>query len=97
MPERREYSKKLVAIGELLRTKRLNLGNQYKNREAFIDLRSREIFGDETWISLRHLANIELGNNWVSIEKFIMLAHALEENPVDLFSELLDKYINTRD
>ena len=49
--------------------------------------------GGEPWISPRHLANVELGKNWISIEKLIVLANALEENPVELFEEILDAYL----
>ena len=71
MAEKKEYSQALVRVGELLSGKRKGLGEQYKNRENFIDLRSEELFGGEPWISPRHLANVELGKNWISIEKLI--------------------------
>ena len=35
---------------------------------------------------------LELGKNWISIEKLIVLAAALEENPVDLFEEIIQTY-----
>ena len=41
------------------------------------------------WISIRHLANIES-----SIEKLFALAIALEEDPVDLFEEIMLAYQN---
>ena len=44
------------------------------------------------WISLRHLYNIEHGKNWISIEKFILLADALEEDPAHLFHEIVEIY-----
>ena len=50
------------------------------------------MFGSEDWISLRHLYNIEHGRNWISIEKLIMLAVALEEDPGDLFNEIVEIY-----
>ena len=62
------------------------------NVSVFIDRRSEELFGGEAWISPRHLANIELGKNWISIEKLIILATALEENPVDFFEEIIETY-----
>ena len=92
MAEKRGYNHKLVEIGQMLSEKRKALGREYKNREAFIDRRSEEIFGDKNWISPRHLANVELGKNWISIEKLITLAYALEVNPVDLFAEIVDIY-----
>ena len=92
MAEKRGYNQKLVEIGQMLSEKRKALGREYKNREIFIDLRSEEIFGGQNWISPRHLANVELGKNWISIEKLITLAYALEVNPVDLFAEIVDIY-----
>ena len=92
MSERKKNDKKLIKIGELLSSKRKSLGKQYKNRESFIQYRSTELFGGEDWISLRHLSNIELGKNWISIEKLIMLSAALEQNPVELFEEIIQIY-----
>lgn len=92
MSERKKYDEKLVKIGELLRTKRKSLGPQYKTREVFIDLRAEELFGNEEWISPRHLANIELGKNWISFEKFFALAQALEIDATDLFEEVKKIY-----
>ena len=92
MAERKNYDPGLVKVGELLSIKRKSLGLEYKSREQFIYLRSNELFGGEDWISPRHLANLELGKNWISIEKLVILAAALEEDPVDLFSDILDTY-----
>ena len=92
MAERQKYDPGLVKIGELITKKWKALGYAYKSRESFIDRRSEELFGGEPWISPRHLANLELGKNWISIEKLIVLATALEENPVDLFEEIIQTY-----
>ena len=92
MAERKKYDPGLVKIGELITKKRKALGYAYKSRESFIDRRSEELFGGEAWISPRHLANLELGKNWISIEKLIVLATALEENPVDFFEEIVQTY-----
>lgn len=92
MAERQKYDEKLVMIGELLSRKRKALGEQYKTREQFIDLRAEELFGGEAWISSRHLANIELGKNWISFEKFFALALALEVDSLELFKEIRDIY-----
>lgn len=94
MAERKNYNPGLVRVGQLLAAKRKALGNMYKTREAFIDLRSDELFAGEQWISPRHLANVELGKNWISIEKLISLSIALEEDPVDLFDQILRAYQN---
>ena len=94
MAERKKYDPGLVRVGELLSNKRKALGSLYKTREQFIEIRSKELFGDEAWISPRHLANLELGKNWVSIEKLLVLATALEEDPVDLFDEIIKAYQN---
>lgn len=95
MAEKKQYSNKLVEIGKLLTSKRKLLGPQYSTREKFIEKRSEELFAGEQWISPRHLANIELGKNWLSIEKLIMHAYALEMDPVELFREILAIYSDT--
>lgn len=92
MAERKIYDPGLVCVGELLSTKRKALGPLYKTRERFIEIRSNELFGGKDWISPRHLANLELGKNWISIEKLLVLATALEEDPVDLFDEIIRTY-----
>lgn len=92
MAEKNTKSEALIRIGRLFEQKRKALGKQYKSREQFIYNRSDELFGSEDWISLRHLYNIEHGKNWISIEKFIMLADALEEDPGDLFNEIVSIY-----
>lgn len=92
MAEKNIKSEALIKIGRLFEQKRKALGKQYKSREKFIYHRSNELFGAEDWISLRHLYNIEHGNNWISIEKFILLADALEEDPSNLFNEIVKIY-----
>ncbi|MCD7769933.1 MAG: helix-turn-helix domain-containing protein [Oscillospiraceae bacterium] len=92
MSEKMEKNEVLIKIGKLLEKKRKALGKQYKSRENFISKRSDELFGSEDWISLRHLYNIEHGKNWISIEKLILLADALEEDPGDLFNEIVAIY-----
>lgn len=94
MAEKKESCEALIKIGSLFEQKRKALGGQYRTREKFIYNRSEEIFGFDDWISLRHLCNIEKGKNWISIEKFILLAEALEEDPCDLFCELVEIYRN---
>lgn len=95
MSIKQTYNPKLIKIGELLTQKRKALGDDYKSRENFITQRSIEVFNGEDWISLRHLLNIETGRNWISIEKLLLLSVALEEDPVDLFEEILNIYQNT--
>ena len=92
MAEKSTKSDALIRIGRLFEQKRKALGKQYKSREQFIYNRSDELFGSEDWISLRHLHNIERGKNWISIEKFILLADALEEDPGALFNEVVAIY-----
>lgn len=92
MAEKSVESEALVRIGKLLEQKRKALGKQYKSRARFIENRSDELFGSEDWISLRHLYNIEHGKNWISIEKLILLADALEEDPGELFGEIVRIY-----
>ncbi len=87
MSERKSfYDEKLVKIGELLKSKRLNISKD--SRESFISERSDTLFGSENWISLRHLANLEEGKNLPSIEMLIKLASAFETDPVDLFEQI---------
>ena len=76
----------------MLKEKRRGLGNEYKTREKFIELRSTELFDNNDWISPRHLTNIKSGKNWVSIERLMILSAAPEENPVDLFDEIIHTY-----
>ena len=97
MSEKNYQSDVLKSIGKLLEQKRKALGKQYKSREQFIYKRSDELFGSDDWISLRHLNNIEHGKNWMSIEKLIILADALEEDPTDLFNEIVSIYRNRKD
>lgn len=94
MAERKNYDYGLVKVGELLTQKRKALGPAYQTREGFIERRSDELFSGEAWISLRHLTNLELGKNWPGIEKLLSLAAALEEDPVDLFREIIETYQN---
>ena len=96
MAERIKQSEALTKIGILFEQKRKALGKQYKCRERFINNRSDELFGSEDWISLRHLCNIERGKNWISIEKLILLADALEEDPSDLFDEIVNIYRHSK-
>lgn len=92
MTEKKIKNDALFRIGRLFEQKRKALGKQYNSREQFIHNRSDELFGSEDWLSLRHLYNIEHGKNWISIEKLILLADALEEDPVDLFDEIVAIY-----
>lgn len=92
MAEKKKDSEALLQIGKLIEKKRKALGKQYQSREQFIYKRSDELFGSEDWISVRHLFNIEHGKNWISIEMLIVLADALEEDPTDLFDEIVDIY-----
>ncbi len=92
MAEKKKQSEALLKVGKLFEQKRKALGKQYKSRQQFIYNRSDELFGSEDWISLRHLYNVEHGKNWISIEKLIMLADALEEDPCDLFNEVVKIY-----
>lgn len=95
MAERKnKYDQGLINIGNLITSKRKALGSRYSTRAKFIDTRSQELFSSQDWISLRHLANIETGKNWISIEKLLLLAAALEEDYVDLFKEIITVYQN---
>lgn len=95
MSEKKNYDKGLNAVGNLIREKRVNLGSQYRTREKFVELRSEEIFNSEPWISARYLSSLEEGKNWVSIPMLLYIAAALEEDPVNLFREIINVYRNT--
>ena len=92
MSEKQNYNEQLVKVGNLLMKKRKALGKRYGSRENFIAERSLELFGGDPWISCRHLANVESGKNWISVEMLIKHSYALEEDPVDLFYEILKEY-----
>jgi len=92
LAERKKFDQKLIKIGQMLESRRKMLGKKYATRESFIEHRSVEIFGGKPWISVRHLSNIELGKNWISIEKLIIHSYALEMDPVDLLTEILEIY-----
>lgn len=92
MSEKVGFNKILIDIGEMLENKRKALGKKYSSRVDFIDRRSMEIFDGKPWISERHLANLERGKNWISVEMLIQHAYALETDPVDLFATLLEIY-----
>lgn len=94
MAERKKYDSGLIAVGKLITDKRKALGASYKTREGFINNRSEEIFGGEAWISIRHLTNLELGKNWLSIEMLLKLSAALEEDSIDFFEEIIRTYQN---
>ena len=94
MVERKRYDPGLVRVGELITQKRKALGDPYNTRDKFIAQTSKAIFGGKERVSVRHLANLELGKNWISIEKFIILADALQQEPVSLFKEFIDTYRN---
>ena len=95
MSEKDKRTETLIQVGMLFESKRKALGKPYHSREKFINRRSDELFGSEDWISLRHLCNIENGKNWISIEKLIILADALEEKPEELFAEIVRIYRET--
>lgn len=88
MPKRKNYDYRMIKIGDLLREKRLAISKE--SRESFIEERSKTMFGDDDWISLRYLANIESGNNLPSIEMLIKLAIAYETDPVELFESIYE-------
>ncbi len=92
MAERTEYDERLDKIGRYLYERRKQLGAPYKSRDKFIGKRSAELFGGEAWISSRHLASLERGKNWMSIELLIKHAVALECDPVELFRDIVRIY-----
>lgn len=97
MAERKEYDHGLVNIGMMFVEKRKALGKPYHIRASFIEKRSAEIFNNIPWISQRHLASLERGKNWISVELLIQHAYALEMDPTDLFKEILEVYISAKE
>lgn len=89
MSEKKLFNFRDKKIGNTIRTHRHNLGDGYKTLEAFVYNRVTELFDDDQWISVRHLSNIELGKNTLTIDKLIALADALEVDPMELFEEIL--------
>lgn len=92
MSERKEKEVWLQKVGQRIREKRYLLGREFQNREFFIQDRSENLFQYNEWISLRYLNSIEQGNNQMSIEKLIQIAFALEVDPLELFSDVLNIY-----
>ena len=92
MSERKKKHGWILKTGQMLREKRIALGKEFKSREFFVEDRSENLFNYEDWISVRYLSSIELGNNQLSIEKLIKLAYALEIDPVELFSNIVQIY-----
>ncbi len=92
MSEKTKKDKRLVRVGELIRSKRIALGKPYESRNYFVEDRSENLFHYEDWISTRYLASLELGNNQMSLDKLIQLAYALEVDPVEFFNEILKIY-----
>ena len=92
MSEIKNCKEWLTKTGQYIRSRRLSLGAEFKNRDFFIEERSQNLFGYEDWISSRYLASIELGKNQMSIEKMIQIAYALEMDPVEMFGEILKIY-----
>ncbi|MBR7069971.1 MAG: helix-turn-helix transcriptional regulator [Oxalobacter sp.] len=92
MAEKKLSDPGLLAVGNLIKDKRVSLGESCKSREKFIDSRSLDLFNGSEWISIRHLSNLELGKNWISIEMLLKLSAALEEDPVELFRQIIEVY-----
>lgn len=92
MSERKKKEVWLQKVGQLICEKRYLLGKEFQNREFFIQDRSENLFQYNEWISLRYLNSIEHGNNQMSIEKLIQIAFALEVDPLELFSDVLNIY-----
>lgn len=92
MSEIKKCKEWIIKTGQYIRRKRLSLGPEFKNREFFIEDRSKNLFDYEDWISSRYFASIELGKNQMSIEKLIQIAYALEMDPVEMFGEILQIY-----
>ena len=61
----------------------------------YIEIPAKSTAYDRLWESHGFLKQCcELGKNWISIEKLISLSIALEEDPVDLFDQIIRAYQN---
>lgn len=92
MTERKLINFNHINVGECIKEHRLALGKNYDTREKFINNRSEELFDGEDWLSVRHLSNLELGKNTLTLEMILLLATALEIDPLDFFKEILSAY-----
>ena len=87
MTKRKKFDRKLAIIGDILRSKRLELSLEKRSREFFLEDRISKGLLEESSISIETLKNIENGKTMPTLYTLKVLSVALE---VD-FHELIDK------
>lgn len=87
MTKRKKFDRKLAIIGDILRSKRLELSLGKRSREFFLEDRISKGLLEESSISIETLKNIENGKTMPTLSTLKVLSVALE---VD-FHELIDK------
>jgi hypothetical protein len=83
----KKFDRKLAIIGDILRSKRLELSLEKRSREFFLEDRISKGLLEESSISIETLKNIENGKTMPTLSTLKVLSVALE---VD-FHELIDK------
>ena len=87
MTKMKKFDRKLAIIGDILRSKRLELSLEKRSREFFLEDRISKGLLEESSISIETLKNIENGKTMPTLSTLKVLSVALE---VD-FHELIDK------
>ena len=87
MTKRKKFDRKLAIIGDILRSKRLELSLEKRSREFFLEDRISKGLLEESSISIETLKNIENGKTMPTLSTLKVLSVAIE---VD-FHELIDK------
>ena len=87
MTKRKKFDRKLAIIGDILRSKRLELSLEKRSRDFFLEDRISKGLLEESSISIETLKNIENGKTMPTLSTLKVLSVALE---VD-FHELIDK------
>ena len=87
MTKRKKFDRKLAIIGDILRSKRLELSLEKRSREFFLEDRISKGLLEESSISIETLKNTENGKTMPTLSTLKASSVALE---VD-FHELTDK------
>ena len=90
MTIRKNIDKKLIKIGEILKSKRLELSLEKKTREFFLSDRIGKGLIEESSISIETLKNIENGKTMPRLSTLKVLSVALEIDFIDLIDSIYD-------
>ncbi|MGY3818568.1 helix-turn-helix domain-containing protein [Gemella morbillorum] len=90
MTIRKNIDKKLIKIGEILKSKRLELSLEKKTREFFLADRIGKGLIEESSISIETLKNIENGKTMPRLSTLKVLSVALEIDFIDLIDSIYD-------